>query len=602
MRKTALYLILVLSVATILSLAGFALPSESQDDARDQEIQELKALVRQLADRLEKLESDKAAEAEATPTAEEKVVTVEQAKQEDVDKLKKEQKRNNQRLMKVERETGLDRVRFTGDYRFEAHSIHGTTPDHFDGMKLQSGLVDTLFYYGATGQFPPSLEAVSETIRENYADYLYYTDNLTFEDLKNAAGMFPPEQFEQLMGFLLPHTFTPERNTDNGILYTNRLRLRMDARVGENVTFMGRLGMYKTFGDSTGVQVFNGQSNSLNIDGTTVGVPNSDVLRVERAFVTWSNIGGAPVYLSVGRRPSTGGAPVNYRMDEPRGGTPAGSLINYQYDGLTFGWKYAENASFRLCYGIGYESGFGNGSILKDPKDRLDDTPLFGINWDIWNSERMLFQATIARAFDVADGFNGLVVMPNDPVTGQEIPAPLMMRYTPSANLGHLNLGSLVLTRRDGPIDWFVSGNIVNSSPFDVTTPFGGLFSDPFETPEGQTGSMIYTGLRWNSSSERTKLGFEFNKGSKYWFNFAQAEDDLIAPKTATRGNVYEAYVTHRIRNRFVVKANYIYYDYIWSGSGWHVGSPKKLDSMPILGFPTYDKVGKFAVSLIARF
>jgi len=284
MRRTALYLILVLSVATILSLAGFALPSESQDDARDQEIQELKALVRQLADRLEKLESAKAAEAEAAPAAEERVVTVEQAKQEDVDKLKKEQKRNNQRLMKVERETGLDRVRFTGDYRFEAHLIHGTTPAHFDGMKLQSGLVDTLFYYGATGQFPPSLEAVSETIRENYADYLYYTDNLTFEDLKNAAEMFPPEQFEQLMGFLLPHTFTPERNTNNGILYTNRLRLRMDARVGENVTFMGRLGMYKTFGDSTGVQVFNGQSNSLNIDGTTVGVPNSDVLRVGAGF------------------------------------------------------------------------------------------------------------------------------------------------------------------------------------------------------------------------------------------------------------------------------------------------------------------------------
>jgi hypothetical protein len=66
-------------------------------------------------------------------------------------------------------------------------------------------------------------------------------------------------------------------------------------------------------------------------------------------------------------------------------------------------------------------------------------------------------------------------------------------------------------------------------------------------------------------NDERTKLGFKYNHGRQYWFNFAQAEDDIIAPKTNTRGNVYEAYLTHRISDRFVFKADYIYYDYNYS-------------------------------------
>ena len=49
-----------------------------------------------------------------------------------------------------------------------------------------------------------------------------------------------------------------------------------------------------------------------------------------------------------------------------------------------------------------------------------------------------------------------------------------------------------------------------------------------------------------------------------------------------------EAYLTHRISDRFIFKGDFIKYLYDYSGSGWHVGAPKALDSMPILGFPTY--------------
>jgi hypothetical protein len=90
---------------------------------------------------------------------------------------------------------------------------------------------------------------------------------------------------------------------------------------------------------------------------------------------------------------------------------------------------------------------------------------------------------------------------------------------------------------------------------------------------------MVYAGLRYSipQNDGRTKLGFEFNHGTKYWFNFAQAEDDIVAPKSNTRGEAYEIYTTHRINDHFIFKADFTRYNYAWSGSGWHLGAPKRL-------------------------
>ncbi|RMG21279.1 MAG: DUF3373 family protein [Deltaproteobacteria bacterium] len=563
-----------------LILAGVlaASPALAQEaGSTQQEIQQLKKMIQQLQQRLQQLEQK-------------------------TQRQEKKEKRLAKKVAANQRKAALDRINFSGDFRFEAHTIDATIPGHFDGMRLQNLMVNTMFYYGATGMFPSNLEDVQNLIASHYADYLYFTQNLTFDQIKQMMGMFPPEMQQQLFGMLLPATYVPGYDADNGILYTNRLRLQMDAKVAKNVDFQGRLSMYKVWGDSTAVQVFNGQPTSIAIDGTTTRVPNSDILRVERAYFNWKNIGGLPIYLSIGRRPSTAGVPLNYRQDEPRGGTPMGSLINYQFDGATFGWHINEHSTFRLCYGVGYESGYGNGQLLKQPADRLDDASFFGINWDVWNDDRMFVQATVARAFDVTDGFNGLVVLPNDPVTGAPIAAPVVLRFSPSTNLGDIDLASLVITRKDGPFDWFVSYNWMSSDPEPVTTPFGGLFSDPFEMPESHDGSMYYLGARYNFPNGKTKLGVEFNHGSKYWFNFAPAEDDIIAPKTATRGDVWEVYLTHRVHDKFILKLDFIDYDYEYSGSGWHLGTPKKLDADPILGFPTYKDASKFSLSMIARF
>lgn len=569
----------------------------AQIDALKAEIQKLDALKAQMAT-LEQRLTESEAKAAAAAKAGEDVTQVRKdlaIVQDDVDDLDK-------RMIRPERHAVVDAIEWGGDFRFEAHSIQAEVPAHFDGMALQKGIVDTMFYFTRTGGPPMAPGAAQQEIQQNYGQYLGFLDGLTYEGLGQFLQQFSPAQQQQLLGGLLPGTFVPGYSDDNSILYTSRLRLQMKAQVGENVNFEGRLGMYKVWGDSTGVQVFNGAPTSIGWDGTTVGVPNSDILRVERAYFTWSDIGGAPVYASIGRRPSTGGIPLNFRDDEMRAGTPPGGLFNYQYDGLTLGWHINDESTLRICYGVGYESGWGNGSNL-DPNNSLDDAQFVGVLWDIFDRKDMFVQLTVARAFNVTDGFNGLVVLPTDPLTGNAIKAPVVLRYTPSATMGDIDLASLVLVRKDGPFDWFATASYMRSDPTSNTTPFGGLFADPFEVPEERSGTMFHVGGRYNFANGLTRLGLEFNHGSKYWFNFAMAEDDLIGPKTSARGDVWELYLTHRIRDKFIVKLDYLKYLYDYSGSGWLLGAPKDLDAQyPILGFPTNKDADQFKLSLTARF
>lgn len=509
------------------------------------------------------------------------------------------------RISQTERRGALDRVNLSGDYRFEAHSIWGNVPAHFDGMQLQNLVVKSLFYVNTNGgNLPPSIDAINGNVAQHYSDYQYFTGNLTFAQLKAAMAQFPPEMQQQLFGMLQPATFVPAYTNDTNILYTNRLRLNLDSKINDDLSVTARLSMYKAWGDSTGVQVFDGQPTSMNIDGTTAGVPNSDMLRVERAYFTWNHVGGSNLYLSIGRRPSTDGPPLNFRQDEPRGGTPSGALIDFQFDGITIGYHFNDKMVWRLCYGVGYQSGFGNGNLLKTPADRLKDTHLLGANLDLYSTDKTLIQATYAHAFNVTDGFNGLLVLPVNPLTGDPVNAPVVMRYTPSANLGAINLFGVNVNHRMKDVDLYVSGNYSGTRPNGITTPFGGLMSDPFEAPVDRNGAMFYVGARYNvpMNDGRTKIGFEFNHGTKYWFNFANAEDDIVAPKTNTRGDVYETYVTHRLYERFILKLGYIRYNYNYSGSGWHVGAPKDLNTTAILGFPTYKDAQMLSLGLTTRF
>ncbi len=553
------------------------------------------------------------------------------------------------RLQKLEIKSAKNKIDFSGDLRVETHNITGEVPDYYDGMLLQNIMVNTMYYHSMNldnpaGSLPMNADGtfnygqVQQFIGGDFGAYQGWLAGFTFDttfptemqsmlmDMGYAQFMMgggTQEAWDQMLSDpvafgsfmtdvqngamemmqMVDGVYQKGYKTNNDLLYTTRLRLNMHAKVARNVSFGGRMSMYKPWGASTQTGMFNGQANTLNTDANWPGVPGDSTLKVERAYFSWTHLAGKPMYLSMGRRPSTAGPPLNLRQDEPRGGTPMATVIDFQFDGATFGYSLSDKTELRACYGLGYESQYGNGSLLQRPADRLKDASFFGFNIDAYNTPEMLIQTTIARAFDITDGFNGYVVMPNDPITGNPMPGPIVTRFNPSANLGDFDLASVLLQRRDGPLDWFISGSWSKSRPDEgATGPFGGLLSDPFAPTEEHNGSMYYVGARLNFNEEMTKVGLEWNKGSQYWFNFAPAQDDIISPKTSTRGTVVEAYVTHRVNHKFIVKLAYINYDFDYSGSGWHVGAPKDLDEAQVLGFPTYKSASKLSLGFSARF
>ncbi|HEV2402063.1 MAG TPA: DUF3373 family protein [Candidatus Sulfotelmatobacter sp.] len=620
MRK----LLLIVPILLLISGLWAQTAPPATDDAAQmrQEIDQLKKTINSLEQRLDAQEGAAKSATAATPATQPATSQPAASKDETVSDLQSNVRDLNERVNQTERKTLRDRLEWGGDYRYEFHVIRGNIPTHYDGMQLQNLMVNTLWLFtpqsqgglgmafnpAMLGQMTPSQFSafVGQQVQQNYAQYQYFTNNLTFPGLKGAVGQFTPQMQQTLMNYLsqVPGVLQNAYSANSDALMTNRLRLRFDSQVAENVSFGARLSMYKVFGDSTGLQVFDGQPTSMAIDGTTAGVPSGDMVRVERAYFSWNHIGGSNLYLSIGRRPSTGGPPLNYRDDEPRGGTPSGALIDFQFDGITAGYNVNEKMTLRACYGMGYSAGFGNGALLENPADRVKSVHLFGGNMDLYSTDKTFIQATLARAWNVTDGFDGLMVLPNNPLTGAPVTAPVVMRYAPSANLGAINLYGINLQKKLGDFDLFASGNWSSTRPNGLTTPFGGLMSDPFESPVNRDGQMYYLGVRYSVPKDdgRTKLGFEFNHGTKYWFNFAQAADDIIAPKTDTRGDVYETYLTHRISDHFMLKGSYINYNYLWSGSGWQVGAPKRLNSNPILAFPTYDRAKMFTTGLIASF
>ncbi|MDX2494068.1 MAG: DUF3373 family protein, partial [Desulfuromusa sp.] len=515
------------------------------------------------------------------------------------------------RLDKPERHSALDRISFSGDLRSTADSIHYQDVTFNPGIKVDfsdffteaaegMGMIpgdQSLGTFGSTfNPMDPSAGGAPTT----GLDYLFYNlqanDPDAFTQLitnfGNWAGAGMPAG---MVGAFRLATAPHKSDINNDIMYTTRLRLNMKADIASNMNFDARLNMYKAWGDSSGSRVFDSW-DAFAMDGTSSGRPSGDTMHVERAFFNWKDIGGSDFYLSIGRRPSTYGPPSNYRENELRGGTPSGHLVNFNFDGFTIGYHLSEitgmeGQSVRFCYGQGFESEYGNGSLFNDDiTANLKDTHLGGFNIDVYNDGKTMVQATLFRAQDVVDGFTGVFAFPTqfaELFAGtlytdmQKFPnMNFNVRYTPSTVIGNINLIALGMTREeDNGFTWFGSVGMTQLESNGDAGMFGGMGNDAVfeaqlstdgsevymmparaEDDDTQEGYGVYVGIQ--VPAPMGKFGLEYNYGSEYWTPFTQAQDDLIGSKLSTRGHVAEAYYIFDINPRAFIKIGGLYYDY----------------------------------------
>ena len=509
---------------------------------------------------------------------------------------KKEQiKEMDKRLNKAELHTATDKIAFGIDFRTRADSIH------YKDIRVAPSALTNGFFVNAPAGFNGATLAQAQAAIAGMI----------------AGGMVPPVE-----------TY----DADNDVIFSNRLRLEMKAKVNDQLDFAGRLAAYKVFGDSTGVKFNQGSLGDVTFDGTTSSLPHGDTIRLERAYFNYKNqIGSVPVNLSLGRRPSTEGPPLEYRNYSLEGGSPLASIINWQFDGasLNFGLEDVTNIpgfALKFCYGVGFEGDWGNSSSLS-ASSSVDDVHMAGFIGTLYDNDTTSVELNYAYAWDVTDGFTGLTVMPFiaykddlNPTDGvneyyfQKNYGAYVSRVEPSTNIGdwqavNLLLRSNLTERFDKNIDLFLSGSWSHTDPSQISkNPFYELMGQGLLSSNGnlesQDGYMVYAGAIFPMPLD-ARLGFEYNYGSKYWFNFTGAEDSLVGSKLATRGQVYEAYYIQPIFGpKFFVQLGGQFYDYEYTGSGNPLGAPVKIDELTSFDalFPVVDKVWNVYLSATLRY
>ena len=133
----------------------------------------------------------------------------------------------------------------------------------------------------------------------------------------------------------------------------------------------------------------------------------------------------------------------------------------------------------------------------------------------------------------------------------------------PATDLGSIDwyeLGALSTLKKvgTGSLNMFGTFGLSVTHPNENVSPtlaaFGfqsGLLTGGFgaaEQPKDKTGWAAFVGARYDIESTGTKIGAEYNHGSKNWITFAPAADDMWTSKVGTRGNVYEGYVIQELK------------------------------------------------------
>ena len=187
------------------------------------------------------------------------------------------------------------------------------------------------------------------------------------------------------------------------------------------------------------------------MDGNSTRQPVDNVVRVDRAFFNWTNIAGQPIWLSIGRRPTTDGPPAHIRMGtEERMASPI-AFMDYAFDGATLGYAYQWGSEalgtgrVRFCYGRGFEDGLST--------NHLNDMDFAGFNLDVLQSGYRLLNIQVFEAFNIVNTPDGV-----------DFPNPLELAGLVSGNgildkahLGNIYHTTVVYMDKVGNLNWFLS-------------------------------------------------------------------------------------------------------------------------------------------------
>ncbi|MFW8601873.1 DUF3373 family protein [Desulfobacterota bacterium M19] len=514
------------------------------------------------------------------------------------------------------------RFQLSGDFRTMLESVHAKVPEYYNALNVARGI---------------SVAAGSDANRN-----AYYVQHSLVPYFKTFTAAGRKAAFAG-MGY----SPNPATDYNDNAMWTNRLRINMRVKATENLEFKGRLAMYKVWGmESNPVDSsydnFNGggafmlNSAMTGYDGGTTRQPQGNILRVDRAFINWNNIAGEPVWFSIGRRPTTDGPPAQLRLGaDKRMATPV-AFMDWPFDGLSVGYAYDSlfgmsdfPGRVRFCYGRGFDAGPGSDGNSDLNTTALNNVDFGGLSWDVYHKGNTFFNFQSFGAFNLFNVPDGVTFV--NPLEyafweqDQKSGSPTGAFYDPlnpnknlkldRANLGNLYHTDVVYMSKYNNLNYFFAGGWSRTVGEGVDEMGTGLLTSWWDQPTTKDGYSFYTGVRYDLPNQPFKIGLEYNHGTKNWIALTPGNDDLYASKLATRGDVIEAYTIWDIPagekiSRFskaFIRLGYQYYKYDYTGSGFWLGAPVKIDDVakdPLSAqfYAPVDHMSQFYLSLEAWF
>jgi hypothetical protein len=306
---------------------------------------------------------------------------------------------------------------------------------------------------------------------------------------------------------------------------------------------------------------------------------------VDRAYINWTNVADLPMWISVGRRPTTDGPPAQLRMgldNNTRMATPV-NFMDYAFDGATIGAVFQNPFDFmgyskiRFCYGRGFEAG------PTDSSNELDDMDFGGISWDIINKGDRFMNIQAFLAANIVNVPAGV-----DFANPLEIAMGTGDGILDRENLGNIYHTSFVYMDKAADLNYFLAGGWSHTDPSGTDEMGSTLLGSWWEDPGTKDGYAIYGGIRYDMPDQGLKFGLEYNYGTEYWISMTPAHDDMTQAKLATRGHVGEAYMIWDLpvgyllsdKAKAFMRLGYQHYEYDYTGSGNWLGAPVDVDEL----------------------
>lgn len=374
--------------------------------------------------------------------------------------------------------------------------------------------------------------------------------------------------------------------SQNDALMTNRLYLGMKYKADDNSSFFGKLAYNKAWGDTAGHSQSNTNPGYADFDWVTNENATDGDIRLKEAYWLYQNStlfsADIPWSISVGRRPSTDGLPINLRNDQAPN-SPLSHTIDVEFDGFSFkldteGVTGFTGSWLKICGGRGLTNAVprfdmstanSNGPYSRDDTQN-EDIDMLGFILVPYDDGQYSVHFNYAHAWNIV-GFDNQSMM-NYQQFGTR----------PSfKNVGDLDLATILFMANgigDGISDYLDNTTTFASFAMSKTSPNGG--SNPMTdgmlgSTDSETGYSVWLGVNAPCPilPDDAKIGFEWNMGSKYWRSMTYGEDTYAGSKIAARGQAFEVYRTQKLTKALSFGISYVYIDYDYTGSNSFFGA-----------------------------